>query len=143
MGWYVHLHVCFAAGRNEGVAGVARRHLKSLSAVEGEAWSFLDDLSRRVGANPGPKGGLSLWGIVGNRTDAERFVEVLRPFWAELLSGAVENGPCSHEHVMVFYEEEGSEAANAIEIGWDDEDSATRQIVAAHHRKLPFSWRQY
>jgi hypothetical protein len=145
MGWYVHLHGCFSAGRNEGVAAIARRHLALPTDDCPEARWFLDDLARRTGENPGPKGGLSLWGIIGNHTNAENFVESLRPFWIDLLSDQieVEGGPHSFEHVIVFYEEEQSEAANAFEIGWDDENSEERRLVVRHHRKLPFSWRQY
>jgi hypothetical protein len=143
MGWYVHLHVCFAANGNEGIARLACHHLESLGADADEASWFLDDLSKRVDENPGPKGGLSLWGIVGNHTDVARFVEVLRPFWADLLSGRIDDGPCDHQRILVFYEEEQSEAANAIEIGWDDETSESRQLVVTSYARLPFAWRQY
>ena len=143
MGWYVHLHVCFAAGRNDGVARLAEKHVETLPADAHEARWFLTDLSKRTGENPGPKGGLSLWGIVGNHTKAEEFAEILRPFWGELLSGQIEDGPCDHHHVLIFFEEEQSEAANAIEIGWDDETSEARQLVVKTHQKLPFAWRQY
>ena len=47
MGWYVHLHICFAAGRNEGVAELARQHIESLPADAHEARWFLNDLSAR------------------------------------------------------------------------------------------------
>ena len=145
MGWYVHLHVCFACDTNEGVAAAAKKHLPSIvDDGDGEraARWFLEALAERTGNNPGPKGGLSLWGIVGNYTQADRFCECLRPFWEELLSG-VDGGPCDHERVLVFEEPEQSEAANAYEIGWDDPHSKSRQLKITHHSRLPFSWRQF
>lgn len=81
--------------------------------------------------------------MVGNRQGiAGEFVESLKPFWEDLLSDIHDGGPLSFEHILVFYEEEGSEAANAYEIFWDDDDSPQRQLVIRHHEKLPFAWMQ-
>jgi len=157
MGWYVHLHVCFACDFNDGVAELARKHLETIEDDGGndhyEARLFLQDLSKRTGTNEGPKGGLSLWGIIGNFTKADVFVEALRPFWEELLSrnsGDEDSWedessigfPLSFEHVLVFYEDEGFEAASAYEIGWDDPDAENRKLIIRHHGPLPFAWMQ-
>ncbi|MBW4457125.1 MAG: hypothetical protein KME55_33160 [Nostoc indistinguendum CM1-VF10] len=145
MGWYVHLHVCFACDRNEGVAQLAKQHIETLDEKNhrGYAGAFLQNLSERTGQNPGTKGGLSLWGMVGNGSGiAEEFVESLKSFWEDLLSEKEDGVPCSFEHILVFYEEEQSEAANAYEIFWDDADSPQRQLVIRHHEKLPFAWMQ-
>lgn len=146
MGWYVHLHVCFACDTNEGVAGLAKKHLPSVSDdSDGEraARWFLEALSTRTGNNPGPKGGLSLWGIVGNYTKAETFCEALRPFWMDLLNG-VDGGPLDFERVLVFEEQEQSDAANAYEIGWDEPDSKTRKLLPPASRRdrhsPPYRW---
>lgn len=75
MGYHVHIHIAFACDTNEGVAALAKKHRTSIDFGKGhgigghEAAAFLDDLSERTGSNPGPKGGLSLWGITGNYTD--------------------------------------------------------------------------
>jgi hypothetical protein len=150
MGFYVHLHVCFATDVNDGVAQVAARHLNQLPDDCHEARWFLEELSARSGKNPGPKGGLSLWGIVGNHTDTIRFAEVLRPFWEELLSGRVDGGPHRHERVIIMYEPEQSEATNVIEIGWDNplppthpKGSAHPKLMLWHHKSLPFSFQQF
>ena len=116
MGFYVHIHVCFACDRNDAVATLAKEHAAKLPSDadgEREAHWFLEDLAGRTGNNRGPKGGLSLWGIVGNYTMPEVFVETLKPFWRDLLAG-VDGGPCDFEHVLVFYEREQSEAEESV-----------------------------
>jgi hypothetical protein len=145
MAWNVHLHVCFACTDNAGVAELARKHLSGTIDKDGQQleikW-FLQSLAERTGMNHGPKGGLSLWGIIGNHTSAEAFCETLRPFWSDLLSEDYEDGPLSFERVLVFSEDEQSDEANAYEIGWDDDTSLDRKIIIKIHKGLPFSWRQ-
>jgi len=137
MGHYVHIHVCFACDTNEGVAAIARRHLASVpEGCREERW-FLADLSERTGSNQGPKGGLSLWGLVGNYTNEDKFVEVLKPFWLEVLSGNVEGGPCSHERILVFSEHEQSERTQAHEIY-----AAEGELVIKKHG-CPFQFAQF
>jgi hypothetical protein len=141
MGWYVHLHVAFPCDKNDGVAALAREMLnREYEAVEAK-W-FLDALSGRTGENPGPKGGLSLWGIVGNYSNGELFCSSLMPFWDRLLS-EVPGGPLDFESVVVLEEQEQSEAATAYQIGWDEPNSADRRIVIKKCERLPFSWHQY
>ena len=156
MGFYVHLSVIFSCDSNDGVAALAARHLARLGRwteeelgkpeLPGltEARWFLQDLSTRTGENRGPKGGLSLWGMVGNHTKPDAFVELLRPFWLELYT--VKDGPHGHEHILVFYEFEQSEHANAIEI-WrpeaPDDLTPTGELVVRKHECLPFAWVQY
>lgn len=143
MGLYVHLSVVFATDRNESVAALAAKHRATITDTRDgarEAGWFLDDLAARTGRNMGPKGGLSLWGTVGNYTDGHAFVEVLKPFFAELLSSGIDGGPCSHEHILVFVEQEQSEQATAFEILLADEEAAESLTVREH--KCPFSWMQ-
>jgi hypothetical protein len=122
MGYYVHLHVAFNCNENDDVAELARKHSRRLedASVPSECLWFLENLSARTGQNPGPKGGLSLWGIVGNKTDVNGFIDFLKDFWLDLLSGEVDGGPCDHEHIIVFYENEGSERAHCYEIALTD-----------------------
>lgn len=144
MAWDVHIHVCFPCDRNEAVAELAKKHLPSIASEDDgprEARWFLESLSTRAGNNPGPKGGLSLWGMVGNHTRAEAFCECLKPFWTDLLS-EVDGGPLDFEHVIVFEEQEQSEAANAYEIMWDDPHEDDRKLVIKKHDRLPFGWQQ-
>lgn len=150
MAWDVHIHVCFPCNNNDGVAKLAAKHLEQIKEQHGSAdwWDkaevsswFLADLAKRSGPNPGRKGGLSLWGMVGNYTDVEGFCETLKPFWSDLLS-EINGGPLDFERVIVFEEEEQSEAATAYEIMWDDYESETRQIIIKAHKRLPFSWGQ-
>lgn len=142
MGWYVHIHVAFSCDRNEGVGELAAKHLAMLSESDDDAIRyvrfFLTELSERTGENPGPKGGLSLWGMTGNCTRADEFCQTLIPFWGELLSGHIDGGPCSHEHVIVFEEQEQSERAVAYEIASDD----GAPITIKRH-ELPFAWMQF
>lgn len=143
MGVYVHLSVTFACDTNEGVAELARKHLPAQDEECIEAKWFLDDLSKRTGGNPGPKGGLSTWGIVGNYTLGETFVEKLRPFWIDLLAG-VEGGPHDFEHIIVFEEREQTEQAKAFEIFLKENFDGTPvpgDLVIREH-DLPFCWNQ-
>jgi hypothetical protein len=162
MGYYVHLSVVFACDKNEGVAALAAKHLAALPDEDAnfkengtakyledlrEARWFLEDLSVRSGGNRGPKGGLSLWGIVGNYTTGVGFVDTLKPFWSELLN-EVPGGPLRHERIIVFVEPEQTDAAQAFEIGLEDlseSDSGQYEygpLVVTHHEGLPFSWGQ-
>lgn len=145
MAWDVHIHVCFPCRNNDGVAELARRHLNGLSiSDDGEqaAKWFLEDLSERTGENKGPKGGLSLWGMVGNYTNGDSFCECLKPFWKDLLGEGHDGGPCSHERIVVFLEPEQSEAATAYQIGWDEPYEDERYLVIKKCDRLPFSWNQ-
>jgi len=151
---YVHLHVCFACDNNENVAALARHHLTQLPDDDlaniqedrgswyFEAQQFLINLAGRTGPNPGPKGGLSLWGMVGMNSNVDAFCEGLRPFWTDLLS-EVEGGPCDFHRVIVFEEREQTQAANAYQIGWDDNERKDRTLVIRKCERLPFSWGQY
>jgi hypothetical protein len=155
MSHYVHLHVAFNADGNEGIAALARQHLAEMEkraeddtdySINEDAVLFLQDLGQRTGPNLGHKGGLCLWGIVGNYSDAEDFAETLCPFWLDLLCGDLEDGPCNHNHIIVFYERQGSEQANALEIFVKPEYKAGTARDAVHikkHEGLPFAWMQY
>ncbi len=136
MGYYVHLHVCFACDTNDEVAALANQRKESVREHK-EAFWFLDDLSKRTGRNPGPKGGLSLWGIVGNYSRGDSFCEILRPFWMALLAG-VDGGPRDFDRVIVFEEQEQSERTIAFEIYLESPDSL---IIKTH--ECPFSFMQF
>lgn len=138
MGSYVHIHVCFACDTNDAVAALAAKHLPFVGECMEAQW-FLEDLSKRTGENLGSKGGLSLWGMVGKYTNGEEFVEVLKPFWKELLQ-KVDGGPNSFEHILVFIEREQSEQATAFEIFLKDLDSPELLLVKKHD--CPFTWMQ-
>lgn len=138
MGHYVHLNVCFACDTNDAVAELAKKHMPPEDGNREARW-FLQSLAERTGTNPGPKGGLSTWGIVGNHTDEDEFVETLRPFWKALLS-EVDGGPCSFEHILVFVEHEQTERATAIEIFLGDDDNPETLTIKKH--ECPFAWMQ-
>lgn len=138
MGHYVHIHVCFACDSNEGVAELAKNHLMEISGDTcKEAKWFLESLSERTGKNPGPKGGLSLWGMVGNFTDGDIFVRILNGFWKDLLS-EIEGGPRSDERILVFVEHEQSDYAEAYEIFLEDDENPETLKIKKHG--CPFSW---
>lgn len=152
MSTYVHLHVCFNCDENRSVATLARQHLAQLPSNDPadvqtgswhfEAQHFLNSLAGRTGPNPGPKGGLSLWGIIGKNTNVAAFCEELRPFWIALLS-EIEGGPLDFNRVIVFEEREQTQAANAYQIGWDNNEHEGRILVIKKYERLPFSWGQY
>ena len=129
----VHISVCFACDDNDPVADLARRHMLP-DGANTEARLFLQTLASRSGPNDGPKGGLSMWGIVGNYTDEDQFIDALRPFWRALLDD-VDGGPCAIEHVLVFVEHSQARRAAAIEIGLDQDG-----MLAVTKHLCPFSW---
>jgi hypothetical protein len=135
VGHYVHIHVAMAVDKNEPVAEIAKRHVDGCGDCREAKW-FLEDLATRSGHNPGPKGGLSLWGMVGNYTDGEAFVKALEPFWLELFG--TEAGPFRFEHILVFEEREQTERTTAYEISYDEN---TKQLGVAKH-KCPFAFMQ-
>lgn len=146
MGFYVHIHVCFACDHNDGVAEIAKRHLPLLQDdAPRECASFLSALSERTGSNEGTKGGLSLWGMVGNYTRPLEFAKALLPFWEELLKSRVKGGPCSFEHILIIYHEEQSECSGAIEVflaeGSPYQNAyLNSSVTVKHHERLPFTF---
>lgn len=134
MGYYVHINVCFACDENGPVAELAKEELINNDLCREAKW-FLEDLSSRTGDNPGPKGGLLTWGMVGNYTDGKVFVNCLVPFWKKLFS--TECGICDFEHILVFVEREQSEKATAFEI-----KLIYGEIQVIEH-ECPFAWMQF
>ena len=136
----VHLHVCIPACGNDGVAQAAVAFLQAhdLSDCPEAVW-FLKDLSARTGDNRGPRGGVILWGTVGNYTDEYIFTGCLFSFWEELLSG-VADGPLPHKHILVFSEHETMERAIAQEIFWDEDEPSMLNMVT---HDCPFSFGQF
>lgn len=139
MGWYVHINVCFSCRDNDGVALIAKRHLEDEMKSQEALW-FLEALAQRAGTNPGVKGGLSMWGIVGNYTVGSEFVESLRPFWTDLLKSDTIGGPSRYDHILVFAEPEQSGKATAFEIFLDGDDAELGLKVVEH--ECPFAWNQ-
>lgn len=147
----VHLHVSFECNDNGPLGKLALKHLATLSDdVCVEARMFLQDLSERKGRNPGMKGGLCLWGIVGNYSNADTFITDLRRFWIELWNcehTEYECGFMPFRHIVVFEEQEQSEQAKAYcltPVGGDKvgryDYEVTDYLVTSH--KLPFCWNQ-
>ncbi len=142
MGFYVHVQVSFACDDNDGVAALAgKQRAADMEESCPEAAAFVRYLAIRSGRNIGPKGGVSVWGMIGNYTNVGKFVEVLEPFWKELLSG-IEGGPCPFEHVVVLYEMEQSEKACAYEIYQETHRSQIKDGLIIKHHELPFCWNQ-
>lgn len=136
MGFYVHLSIIMPCDNNEPVAEIAKKYVDTIEHCNEAEW-YLEELSTRKGYNPGPKGGLSMWGIVGNYTSVDEFIDALEPFFLELFK--TEAGPSDFEHIIVFYEREQSEQAKAYEISYDKEN---HKIDVKEHF-LPFAWMQF
>lgn len=148
IGLYTLLQVSFRAARNEPVAALAREHLARLSGGPGgqvvraikEVQWFLQDLAMRTGPNPGPKGGLCLWGIIGNSTMAEWFVDELRPFWFDLLASDDDNTD-SDDHILVFCQKDiNGPPPSVFQIGLTEAGDA---LEISRFDDLPFSWNRF
>lgn len=140
MAWNVHINVCFKCSENEPVAAIARKHIEGMVECREARW-FLESLAARTGHNPGPKGGLSMWGMVGNHTDGDDFVSELRPFWFELLASDLDGGPSNYAHILVFVEPEQVGRATAYEIWLEDFGKPVHLEIAKHD--CPFAWMQF
>lgn len=135
MGYYVHISVVMSCDENEPVAEVAKNYINTIKDCNEAKW-YLQELSERKGFNPGPKGGLSLWGITGNYTCSDKFVECLTPFWKELFENEI--GIFDFEHIIVFSEPEQRKYASCHEISWNKE----KKEVEVKFHNLPFAWMQ-
>ena len=140
---HILLSVCFPCDLNEPIAQIAQ----SIPADElcDIAQQFLRELSARSGENPGGKGGLCQWGIVGSGFSTLIFVQDLMPFWTALLSQEGEDSsPDPGSRVIVFSEKEQFNRSEAFEIGWVDEngywDAEDRDRLDIVHHLLPFAW---
>ena len=144
---YILLSVCFPCDLNEPIAQIAQ----SIPADElcDPAQQFLRELSTRTGKNPGGKGGLCQWGIVGSGFKPLVFVQELMPFWRALLSQEGEDSsPDPASRVIVFSEKEQIDEAEAFEIGWFNDsggwggswDAEKRDRIHIRHHDLPFAW---
>jgi hypothetical protein len=143
MGSWVHFHVCFHCHRYNKAAVLANKYLPTVpdEYIYKEAKEFLIELSSRSGDAPGHKSGLYVWGFIGNYTLADEFVDILIPFWTELLTDdESEDGPSSEQRVLVFWQMEDWEHAHAFEIGWEDPWAECKKLAIKHHENLPFSW---
>lgn len=147
MGHYVHLHVAFNCGSSEEqLAKAAAQHLASLPVNDAgypanlEAGWYLKFLSGGQGIYPGPKGTLSIWGVVGNYTLGDEFVEALRPFFREVLKEVI----APHRHICVFYEPEQSERCTVFEIFLEELPEGERfgDLVVKRHEDMPFAFMQ-
>ena len=144
MACYVHLHLAFACDNPEALGALADMHLQRMLDGAGEvpcqeALWFLRHLASRPPLFVGPKGGLCLWGLVGNYTSGVAFVETLSPFWRDLLATDLDGFPGVLEHVLVFEEPEQFGYATAYEISLSDEGQGPLIIVA---HPCPFGWQQ-
>jgi hypothetical protein len=146
MDFDVHLHVCFPCDDNTPLAGLSKRHLDSAKhrSACSEAICFLEDLSNRTGKNKGPKGGLCLWGIVGNHSDVPQFIFDLMPFWIDLLMSGADGLPHPSEHIVIIWENEQSKKSQAVELFQDEEWLNTKAIakLSIKYHELPFCFNQ-
>jgi hypothetical protein len=89
--WAVDILVTFPCSSTVGVSDLAQHHLAffpddvTVPRPTVVVRQFLEFLALGKGIDCGAKGGRFAWGITGNYTNPARFVELLRPFWIELL----------------------------------------------------------
>lgn len=140
MGYYTQIHVMMACDENDGVAKAATEYLATMEFKSRDAGWYLETLAERTGANDGPKGGVSHWGIVGNYTNLDEFIEDLKPFWEKLLRDEIDGGPHMFEHIIILYEAEQSEATTVVEIGIEE---ITEKFFVKNHGAMPFAFRQF
>lgn len=137
MGFYVHIHVAFACDDFDYVSNIAKKFLETAKLDQFDEKMFVNDMVSKSGEPKGPKGGLYLWGWIGNYTRVEEFCNNLKPLWKMLLADD-DDSPFSHEHIIVFEEKEQKEHAIAYEILLNDKND-----IEIRTHALPFAWMQY
>jgi hypothetical protein len=138
MGYYVKLSVVFECHDHEALHPIVNACLTEVrtSGCKEAEW-YLTQLLERKGLAPGPKGGMSTWGMVGNYTSGEHFVQALAPFWFLVLA-AQEGGMGQYTKIMVFVQGEDESKATAYEIFREDPEDDHSMTVKKH--ACPFSW---
>jgi hypothetical protein len=123
----VLLVVAFVCPDNDPVAVLAKQHLAALPPPtedgHGEARDFLEALAGRSGPTLGTKGGMSVWGTVGNYVRPDAFIAALAPFWEDLLPQMP-----SERRVMVFSETEQREVARVFSVFRSRDGSITASV---------------
>lgn len=149
------LQVSFSCWDNEFVAEVAKQHHKTLVEKFPNEWEavsiklFLQEASERTGKLDANKRrrGLFQWGGQWKYVEAAEFVELLKPFWLELLISSeyhFTGGPLEHAHILVMSEYEATEKLIVHEIKLVEPVGHFREhkLVITRH-ECPFSWGLY
>jgi len=152
MGWSVHLLVTFPCDGPRGVVELAQRHIPTFvnpppqTTAAHLAKQFLEFLASGKGIDCATKGGRFAWGVIGNNPKPDEFVELLRPFWIELLSHFTPppphdwDGPLYYKSILVFSEAYEVGHASLIEIrNRNDWRSKVVDLVVEKRARLPFT----
>jgi hypothetical protein len=146
MAWDVHIQVAMPGDNQKVLAQLANEFLPTIN--DPDAKHFLQTLIDRDCSFHGGKGSLTLWGKVGNRVNAQTFVEELRPFWQGVYQAKDADGDeavlLDFERIVVFYEPEQQGYAQCFEIFLEDDLShfRTNWDIQIRQHDLPFSWGQ-
>ena len=160
MSYLVDVLVTFRCDEVRGVR-IARQHLESISAERTsllwgdaapragllEAGDLLQYLADGKGIVSGPKGARFSWGAVMNYGRVEAMVELLRPFWRELLrsGGRAEDerhrSPHEYDAVLVLHHGEDDDTIQTLHISLvDPVDEASE--IGIRRATLPFRFGQ-
>ena len=137
MGYYTHISTCFSLNYDGCIPKKAKEYASK--SEQRELKHMFDDMSNGKGFFVGSKGSLFNWGYVGNYTEIEPFVEMLKNFLEEI-RGFYTEGFLDFDQALVFYEPEQSEQATAYEIKPKDGLSENKLIIEKHN--CPFAWMQ-
>lgn len=124
-----------------------------------EAARFLGQLAEGTCYSRGVRGGMFVWANVTSHVVVDDIVDVLRPFWRELLWGAMVSprrqgepypGPYPDSSILILYHRDTSPHAGALEIGlegadrqedWEDaaDEHWRPELAIRRHDTLPFA----
>jgi len=136
VGHYVHISVVMSCNNEEKLIAIAKNHINDPD-LSFEASGYLRYIIQGKSVATGPKGSLSTWGMVGNYTSHENFVDGLVPFWSDLYKN--DDVLFKFERIIVFCEPEQSQRAECYEIRYDAQQKG---VLRAFH-SLPFAWMQF
>ena len=120
MGFYVHLQVSWGGGSSVAVPQIARKHLEKLTCKDKETFNeahwFFESVISGKSFFGGPKGDFWAWGVIGNYTNVEEFIELTKPFFMELYKcGEL----LEHDRVIFQCEPEQNESVSIYQLSSD------------------------
>lgn len=92
MGYYVHIQVSWNGGELEITKPIAEKHGDKLPPptenweVYRETRLFFESVISGKSYFGGPKGDFWCWGLIGNHTSMDTFIELTKPFFMDLFA---------------------------------------------------------
>ncbi|MBI1929881.1 hypothetical protein HYR99_37220 [Candidatus Poribacteria bacterium] len=142
MAYYIYTTLSFPCNYNTEqekaeMCELAQRELTKNPKMYAYARLFLQGVASGSGFSKGNKGYIYTWGGVWNYFEPLKFFDALQNFFRELYHRSF---LFDFERVVLLWEEEESESANAYVLAYDE---SLDELLPQIHKHLPFAWGQY